>query len=111
MLHPGDTATESLVAGSSFVIRSADLSTRIRVNFDLNEDPDRPFSLGIVNLSVDDRHGPFPVELQHSNSGFVWVDPGEVVTHMTAENHVFTVRDKSKHEVFSVTVHGKNTEL
>lgn len=108
VLASGTTQSEQVVPGTAFVLRSADLTTRMRVTIDQNKaaDPDRPFTLSFVNLSVEDRHGPFPLELQHSNAGYVWVDPGNVVEHVTAQNHIFTIRDKTKRPVFSVTING-----
>lgn len=108
VLGPSSTQSEQVVPGTSFVIRSADLTSRVRVTIGENKasDSDRPYTISFVNLSVEDRHGPFPLELQHSNAGFIWIDPADVVEHITGQNHVFTVRDKSKSPVFSVTILG-----
>lgn len=108
VIQQGTTQSEQCVPGTAFVIRSADMTSRMRVTIGENtqNDPERPYTLAFVNLSVEDRQGPFPLELQHSNAGYVWVDPGDVVEHVTAQNHIFTVRDKSKRAVFSVTING-----
>jgi len=111
LIEPGLTQSEQAFAGSSFVVRSADLTTRVRVTISHNKsaDRDRPYTIAIVNLSVEDRLGPFPIELQHSTAGFVWIDPSDVVEHVTGPNHIFTVRDKKKQPVFSVTINGPVT--
>ena len=107
----GSTQSEQVFSPTSFVIRSADLTSRMRVTIGFNDkggklDKDRPYTISFVNLSVEDRHGPFPLELQHSNAGYVWIDPSEVVEHITGPNHIFTVRDKQKQAIFSVIVNG-----
>lgn len=108
VLSPGRTQSEQVFSGSSFVIRSADLTSRVRVTFSKNsaKDRERPYSISLVNMAVEDRNGPFPLEIQHSTGGYVWVDPAEVVEHITGPNHIFTVRDKAKKPVFSVSING-----
>lgn len=105
----GQTQSEQIFDGAAFVIRSADLTTRMRVSISFNknhEDRERPFTISLVNLSIEDRSGPYPVELQHSDAGYVWIDPTDVVEHITGQNHIFTIRDKTKSPVFSVTING-----
>jgi len=104
----GSTQSEQIFSGAAFVLRSADLTSRMRVTISRNKanDKDRPYTISLVNLSVEDRSGPYPLELQHSTAGYVWIDPTDVVEHITGPNHIFTVRDKHKQPVFSVTING-----
>jgi len=108
VISPGRTQSEQVFSGSSFVIRSSDLTSRIRVTISKNngKDRERPFTISLVNMAIEDRNGPFPLEVQHSNAGYIWVDPGDVVEHITGPNHIFTVRDKTKKSVFSVSING-----
>jgi hypothetical protein len=53
------------------VFRSADLRTRVRVEFSQSDDKTRPYTIAFYNLAYGDRNGDVPIELKHSNSGFV----------------------------------------
>lgn len=112
VIHPGSELMENIVPGSSFVIRSSDFSSRVRVSFKMNPDAteaiDRPFTLRFVNLAMEDRSGPFPVELKHSNAGYIWIDPMEYVEHITHINHEFEIRDRNHEPVFIVSIRGTN---
>lgn len=62
---------------SSFIIRSSDLVNRLLVTVAATEqeDMERPYSISIVNLAYGDREfGNKPVELQHGQSGYIWID-------------------------------------
>jgi hypothetical protein len=62
---------------SSFVVRSSDLVNRLLVTVSATEqgDVERPYFISIVNLAFGDREfGNKPVELQHGDSGFIWID-------------------------------------
>ena len=46
-----------------------------------------------------------------SDSGYVWIERGHSVSHLTAAGHPFTIRDQYKREVFTVTLIGPADEL
>jgi hypothetical protein len=115
VIHPGAELLENVVPGSAFVLRSSDFTTRVRVTFALNPNPDeaaeRPYVLRFVNLAMEDRDGPHPLELKHSDAGFIWIDPMEYVEHITDHNHVFEIRDKLHEAVFQVSIRDGSEEL
>jgi hypothetical protein len=105
---------ENVNLGTGFVLRSSDLRTRVRVVIKANpdkKDKKRPFALSFYNLAYGDRGRAVPVELQHSKSGFIWIDGGHVVTHVTDFHHVFTIRDGEKNMVFSIAVQEVEKDL
>ena len=109
VIAPGAEVWENVVPGSAFILRSSDFSTRIRLTVGTNpddSDAERPFTLKIVNLAMEDRNGPYPVEVKHSDGGYLWVEPAEFMEHITGQNHPFEVRDRKHNAMFSVTVHG-----
>jgi hypothetical protein len=115
VIHPGAELLENVVPGSSFILRASDFSTRVRVTFTMNPDPqeavERPYTLRFVNLAMEDRDGPHPLELKHSDAGYIWIDPMEYVEHITAHNHVFEIRDKEHTAVFQVSIRDGSEEL
>ena len=105
---------EGVKFNTGLVIRSADFLTRVRVDFAENADKtdnDRPYSIAFYNLAVGDRGGDKPIELQHGDSGYIWIDGGESVTHATDAYHTFTIRNADKDTFFSVTIENLNDEL
>ena len=110
VLKPGEKQSESIRLNASFVIRSSDLRNRFRVKFGKNpegaNDPERPFSIQIVNLASSDREETHPLELKHSNSGYEWIDPSEYALHYTDINHYFTVRDSANKPLIAMVIHG-----
>ena len=113
ILTPGQESWENVYPGSAFVIRSADMTTRARITVNLSsaDDADRKYTLKIVNLAMEDRSGPYPLEVKHSDSGFLWIDPSEYMEHQTGENHPFEVRDRAHNPVFRITIRGHKDEL
>ena len=55
-------------------------------------------------------HTPSLIRLT-SDSGYVWIERGHSVSHLTAAGHPFTIRDQYKREVFTVTLIGPADEL
>lgn len=68
------------------------------------------YKLSFYNLAYGDRGGEKPVELKHSNSGYIWIEGGHHVTHWTSENHPFTFYDVNKKIVYSVKVRPPSKE-
>ena len=112
---PGNTTIrESVNFKTGLVLRSADMLTRMRIDFGKNPnatDTHRPFAISFYNLAYGDRGGDKPIELQHGASGYVWIDGGSAVKHATAPDHKFTVRNSQKSIFFSVTLEEKKDEL
>ena len=115
MLKPGTNQREAVTLGSSIIIRSGDLRTRARVEvraaLDEFSSGGNPYILSIFNMAFADRPESSPVELQHSNSGYIWIEGGHVVSHNTDLNHPFVIRDYQKQIVFSVTLNFMDNEL
>jgi len=115
-LNPRDYAYEKLVDvlmpeymnshvfyfGAAFILRSEDMTTRIKVFIDKSDDPARPYRLTIINLSADDTKP--QVELKHSKSGFVWIEGTHSVTHETDKEHQFEIRDNKHNPIMSVAI-------
>jgi hypothetical protein len=92
-----------------FTIRTTDMEVRLGVRIHEGEGAEFPYKICINNLSHDDQAS---VELQHSSSGFVWIDGGQSVCHLTDIRHEFTIRTYKKNEVVSFSVmHGLHEEM
>ena len=71
-----------------------------------------PFVIRLVNLSVMDREGPFPVELQHGDPHeYLWIEPAEFVEHLTGPMHEFVIREKGHQPQFAVSFKVPSGEL
>lgn len=115
-LKPGTSITERITDGHSIIVRSADLSSRVRLTLSRNMDDstriNHPYIIRIVNLSITDREGPFPIELVHGEpSEYIWIDPSEYVEHMTGPEHEFNVRSKDHSPQFSISFRSPQEEL
>lgn len=62
--------------------------------------PHQPYKLGFMNLM----HEGGKVELKHSTSGFVWLDSGEHIEHMTDVRHEFELRNLEHESKATVTL-------
>jgi len=69
-----------------------------------------PYTIKIVNLSMDDRMGPYPLELKHGSAGYVWIDPTEYIEHYTGVNHEFEIRDREHNPVFNIKIQGHSSD-
>ena len=70
---------EAVKFGTSLVIRTSDFKTRVRLDFAQSSESSNPYVLAFYNLASGDRDGDDPLELQHSNSGYIWIDGGKRV--------------------------------
>ncbi len=116
VLKPGQDITERVTDGHSMVVRSNDMSTRVRLTLSRNSDSSTaskyPFVIRIVNLSIMDREGPFPVELVHGDPHeYLWIDPSEYIEHLTGPEHEFAIRQKHHDPQFVVSFRMPNGEL
>jgi hypothetical protein len=95
------------------VVRSADFKTRVRVT--LGKAPEdgsgNPYQIEIWNLASGDRGGDEPIELNHSGSGYIWIDGGMMVAHYTDVLHPFVIRNANKEPVFTITLNPAVNEL
>jgi hypothetical protein len=104
-VEKNQSAYEGVNFDTSLVLKSADFKTRVLVEFLSSPDePGNPYRMSFYNLALGDRTGDDPVELKHSNSGYIWIEGGHMVSHFTSENHPFTIFDVKKHPVFTVTL-------
>ena len=116
VLKPGQDITERVTDGHSMIVRSNDMSTRVRLTLSKNRDSSSasnyPFVIRIVNLSIMDREGPFPVELVHGYPHeYLWIDPAEYIEHLTGPEHEFTIRQKGHEPQFTVSFRMPSGEL
>lgn len=109
ILQVGSFKTEHVMPESSFVYRSGDFYNRIRITIGMNRNFEtaRPFAITFANMNnLNDRDAGFPMEIQHSNGGYFWLEPGSIVKHITAENHIFTIRDADNQCIFRIVIKG-----
>merc|ERR1719356_2159114 len=101
ILPPMSHKAQNCKFDHSFVIRSADFSFRMKVFVQANkEDVDRPYRITFKNLAFEGD----PVELKHSSSGFIWINQGEQVTHITDHMHPFTFRRRGEVDVVTIEI-------
>jgi hypothetical protein len=112
IVSANENARESVKFGTGLILRSSDFKTRVRVEVTQSKDsPGNPYLVSFFNLASGDRGGDEPVELQHSNSGYIWVDGGKKVAHNTDVNHPFVIRNAEKQIVFTFTLNPKTNEF
>merc|ERR1712195_289362 len=104
ILKPGSATIQSTFHEHSFTLRSSDFKFRVRLTIRdrVAKDPDAlAFRLTMHNLNHDGNPGS-AVELQHGNSGFIWIESGNEVTHTTDAHHHFILRDANKAEIADI---------
>jgi hypothetical protein len=116
VLSPGQDITERVTDGHSMVMRSADMTSRARLTLSRNTDAstatEYPFIVRIVNLSIMDRDGPFPLELVHGiPNEFIWIEPADFVEHLTGPEHEFWIRSKDHMSQFKIAFRMPSEEL
>ena len=103
-LKPGSSTVQSTFHEHSFSLRSSDMKFRVRVTIHdtLRNDPhSRSFRITFHNLNHDGKPGS-AVELKHGNSGYIWIESGNEVTHATNPHHHFTLRDSNKADIVDI---------
>ena len=94
------------------ILRSSDFENRVRIEVsNTNEGSGNPYLITAYNLACGDRGGDSPIELQHSNSGYIWIDGCKKVGHFTDVMHPFTFRSSDKEMIFTITLHPVADEL
>ena len=112
LIKPGETRVESVKYNTSLTIRSSDLVTRLRLDFGANKNNTLyPYVISFKNMHVDDRGGNKPLELQHGGSEYIWIDGGNVITHLTGPIHEFHVKDATKEPLVTVSLWDEKDEL
>jgi hypothetical protein len=108
----GETKSQSSKSHHSFTVRSADMAFRAKITVYDNTGRDRdnhPFKIAFKNLMLEAPGK--SIELKHSNSGFLWIEPGDEVTHNTDVNHEFELRDLEHDRVIAVRLDFPSQEL
>lgn len=100
VLKPDYWNTHTAYFGHSFIVRSADMKTRVKIVFE--KGTDRNYKLSVLNLSADDNE--HAVELKHGKSGFLWIEGTHVVSQDTDEYHTFEIRDAKREPLVSFSV-------
>lgn len=114
VIAPGTNAREAIRFDTGLVLRSSDFKTRVRV--EISKAPEEEangnsYSISIFNLAAGDRGGDQPIELQHSTSGFIWIDGGMAVSHFTDVMHPFVIRNVDKTVVMTITLNPTEKDL
>jgi hypothetical protein len=109
--EPGKEAPVSLPANFSLRLQTTDLKYRAYIHADNNPDPEavstHPWSLCVMNPMHDDEK----IELKHSNTGYVWIEPGQMVCHITDHSHPFELRNVAKEPIAEIVVKDPKDEL
>lgn len=104
---------EKIRVGSTLMVETSDFRNRLVIevtsNTD-NEDQERPFNIRFYNIGLN-RNDFAPLELEHGTSGYVWVEPGQYVTHNTAVRVPFTLRDSNHVPVITTELFTYEPEL
>lgn len=103
----GEAGRYARLEGTSFAIRSADMKWRARFSLWEHEEED-PYKISFHNLMIED--GGEAIELKHHEDGFLWIEPGDHVTHTAGGGHRFEVRDGSHLDKFAVEIHALDPE-
>jgi hypothetical protein len=104
-LEPLAHNTQRSALDSAFVVRSQDFtSLRVKVTVWENTDDETkgtfPILLTIKNLVADQG----AVELRHAEKGFQWIETASVVTHNSAYEHPFEIRDNESNVLLTIRV-------
>eukprot|EP00928_Gymnodinium_smaydae_P073661 TRINITY_DN56822_c0_g1_i1.p1 TRINITY_DN56822_c0_g1~~TRINITY_DN56822_c0_g1_i1.p1 ORF type:complete len:171 (-),score=38.97 TRINITY_DN56822_c0_g1_i1:161-673(-) len=90
--------------GHAFMIRQQGSQFRAKFAVGKNNDEKKathPFWVAFKNIM---RERNSAVELQHTG-GYIWIEPGDEVKHVTDERHTFTIRDTDKELAYDVAVY------
>ena len=89
-------AVHSIHLGHGFAVRTSNMQVRIGMTVFDGEEEDFPYRFCFENLSHDDNAA---LELQHGTSGYVWINGGQELCHMTGTHHGFTFRTTEQETV------------
>lgn len=92
-IESGSVIVHNTHTQHSFIVRSADFKTRVRVFIDDGDNIyEHPYRLLFTNLSADDESDDGPqLELKQSTSGYRWIEGTHSVASFTDTNHVRTL--------------------
>jgi len=105
IIHAGNQKIARTISKThpvTFVLRSDDLKFRAKIKVEYQSSkyqnpPDRPWTMTFQNLRTG--AGEKPIELVHPGvrgNEFVWIRPGQWVTHSVASPSEFTLREDGK---------------
>merc|ERR1712007_91765 len=101
-IEQGETTARLAMDNHTFVVRSSDMKFRAKIVTMVNHEPEsndmHPFKLRFKNIMLEGT----PMELKLSTSGYVWLDPGHALEHLTDVFHNFDLRDKANTPIVSV---------
>merc|ERR1712086_760784 len=102
VLGPNKQMMHTSYFDHAFVVRSSNMHFRAKVAVYKNTDEAQkyPYTIQFKNLMLEDP--PQHMELKHSTSGYIWVPPGQRISHRTDVNHDFTLRDMDRKPVLTV---------
>merc|ERR1711934_711382 len=93
VVQPGAAIAHTVAYGHSFVLRTSShkyrVQVKVRANDEVEHQANHPYKLGFLNLM----HEGGKAELKHSSSGYMWLDSGEHIEHMTHVRHEFELRN------------------
>jgi len=111
VLGPGENTRHGTHFDHAFIIRTADMQFRAKIT--VFKGDDRPYVLSFKNImsehpnGEDDPH----MELKHSNTGFVWINPEKEESHGTDADHDFQLRDKGSNAICTIRLKHVHDEL
>ena len=114
VIAAGTNAREAVRFDTGLNLRSSDFKTRVRVEISRasqDEANGNGYSISIFNLAAGDRGGDQPLELQHSTSGYIWIDGGMAVSHFTDVMHPFVIRNVDKTVIMTITLNPLEKDL
>ncbi|KAJ1447641.1 hypothetical protein M885DRAFT_542083 [Pelagophyceae sp. CCMP2097] len=108
VVAPGASLGRYIAFNDTFTFRSGDMKWRARVSFYQHDDEDQPYKVSIHNIMTED--GAEPIELQHHDEAFIWIDPSHHMTHSAAGGNAFSLRDLKHNDRVSFDVHTLDNE-
>jgi hypothetical protein len=104
---------ERVRIGTSLMLESSDFRNRVVIEVTKNPDAadmERPYNIRFYNIGLN-RNDFSPIELEHGTSGYVWIEPGQYVTHNSAVRVPFTLRDNNHNPILTTEIFAYEPEL
>merc|ERR1712007_15659 len=86
----------------TFIVRSTDMKFRAKVVAQLNRDTETNLHYKYILTFKNIMNEGKAMELKHSSSGYLWLEPGQQTKHRTDAYHDFELRDNDRQPMFSV---------
>merc|ERR1712032_56387 len=116
----GNSITQYASHGHMFIFRSTDVKYRMKVTVynkkaaeELHKETLETFSNFPHQITLKNLHYETgePVEIQHSEKDYTWLEPGKENTQNTEGGHNFTIRSKDKSALLQVLLDAEDDEL